>query len=140
MIVIDTSVVIKWIKQDEKDRDIAIRIYQEHLNNKVKIIVPQLLFIEAANVLVTKSSFSSSDIRNGLEFIYDMNLSIHKVEKEEISLASILARKYKTSIYDMLYAVVAQRHKTVLVTADEKFCKATQFPHVKLLSSYTTPD
>jgi predicted nucleic acid-binding protein len=52
---------------------------------------------------------------------------------EELVDAGVLAKKYKTSVYDMIYAVVAKNKKCALVTADENFVRKTKFKHVKLL-------
>jgi predicted nucleic acid-binding protein len=136
MIVVDASVIIKWIKSDERDSDAAKSLYLKHVHTTEKIIVPKLLYFEVANYLATKTQFSRDDIRDGMNLIYKAKLEIHEMEMKELILSSIAAKDYKTSVYDMSYAVIAQKYKTVLITADEKFVKATKFPFVKLLSEF----
>lgn len=134
MIVVDASVAIKWVKKDEKDQEKAFELYQAQINNQQAITVPKYLFVELANALVTKSDFLDKEVKTALEFIYQANLSIYEVDKEDIFQASALAKKYKTTVYDMLYAVVAKIHKTILVTADEKFIAKTRFSFVRHLT------
>lgn len=135
MIIVDASVVVKWVNQNEKHYEKALLLYNSHLSNREKIFVPGLLFIEVANALVTKSDFLPQEVKTALSFIFKADLSVYEVAEKDIFQASIEAKKYKTSVYDMLYAVVAQRHNTILITADERFVRKTKFSYVKLLTS-----
>lgn len=133
MIVIDASVIAKWINKSEEDSRQALQIYKDHLFHKQKIIVPGLVFLEIANFLATKTHTTPKTIKKNLRFLFNVDLVIDDT-REDIVKASILAKKYKTSVYDMLYAVVAKRRKTDLVTADSRFIQKTRFPFVKNLS------
>lgn len=133
MIILDASIVVKWIKQDEEDVDIALSLYNSHLKKKENIVAPRLLFYEVANFLATKPRSTSKTIKINLAFLFNSNLTFHIETNEELKDATLLAKKYKTSVYDMLYAVVAKNKKCILVTADENFVKKTKFRHVKLL-------
>ena len=132
MIVVDASIATKWIFKEESF-ELAELILQNHLENKEKIIVPNLLFIEVSNVLATKSSTTLPQIEKDLRFLFKTNLEVRNMTPDEIILASKLAKKYKTSVYDMLYAVVANKHKTILYTSDANFIKKTKFKFVKHL-------
>ncbi len=136
MIVIDASIAVKWIMKDEEDSDKALEIYQKHILKTEPILVPQLFFIEVANSLITKSSSRLPTIEKNLRFLYGLQLSVYNSDQADMIATAQEARKYKTTVYDMLYALVARKHNTILVTADEKFVKKTKFPFVKLLSEY----
>ncbi|MEK7534400.1 MAG: type II toxin-antitoxin system VapC family toxin [Patescibacteria group bacterium] len=133
MIVVDASVVVKWIKQDEEDVNIALSLYSSHLKKKEIIVVPRLLFYEVANFLATKPHATPTTIKVNLEFLFNTNLNIQIEDDKELREAVLLAQKYHTSVYDMLYAVIAKNKKCILITADENFIKKTKFKHVKLL-------
>jgi len=133
MIVVDTSVVIKWLFKDEENRTSAISLYEKHLSATEEIIVSQLLFYEVANVLATKSNITSRTIKRDIDFVYRANLIVYEEEAKELIQSARLAKKYKTSFYDMLYALIAKNKKCALVTADENFVIKTKFKHVKLL-------
>lgn len=137
MIVTDASVVFKWLKsKDEPYHEEALVILQSHLSNRNKIIIPHILFVEIANSLVTKTDTTVKTITDNLKYLFGVNLEVKLPDANDIIESSKLSKKYKTAVYDMLYAVMAKKHKTVLITADEKFVRKTQFPFVKLLSEY----
>lgn len=135
MIVIDASVVIKWLKKGETESEQATLLYKKHAAGLQKILVPRLLFYEVANVLATKSKSSAASIRAGMVLLFKSRLSIYREREKDLVEIALLARKYKTSFYDMLYAVVAKKMNTSLITADEKFVEKTKFKFVKLLGS-----
>lgn len=136
MIVIDTSIAVKWIMKDEEESDKALILYQNHLLKTETILVPRLFYIEIANSLITKSSSLLATIEKNIRFLYGIKLSVYDPDENDMLVTVQYANKSKTTVYDMLFAVVAKKHNTILVTADEKFVKKTKFPFVKLLSEY----
>lgn len=133
MIVIDTSVAIKWLRANEEDRQYAFTIYKNHLEHKDEIMVPSLFYIEAANALATNNVLSRKDILEGMEFLFNSGLYVHDVTRDDVLKAAALARKYKTTVYDMIYAVIAKENNIILITADEKFVRKVGFPFVRSL-------
>ena len=136
MIVVDASVAIKWIEKEE-DSEKAVLLQKSHLLKQNEIIVPQLIYFEIANTLSTKSKVEEKYIELGINIVYNTDLKIEQLEKVDLLKASNLAKKHKTSVYDMIYAVVAKKYDTILITTDEKFIQKTKFSYVKLLSEYT---
>lgn len=133
MIVIDASIAAKWILKNELDTDKALLILANHTSSVEKIIVPDLFFYEIANTLATKSKMILKELLIALEKIYQAKLNIYHPLEYDVIQATKMAKKYKTSVYDMLYAVVAKVHKTTLITADEQFVKQIGFKFIKLL-------
>ena len=135
MIVIDASVAFKWIQyKNEEYRNEAQIIYKNHQTQKQTILVPSLFFIEIANALATKSATTVSQSNKALKFIFKSALSKYEPDQTDILKATKLAKKFKTSVYDMLYAVIAKTNKCILITADENFVKKTGFKFVKHIS------
>jgi len=66
MIIIDASVAIKWINYGKEDRETALLLYEKHIQKEDSISIPVFLFLEVANVLVTKPHYSEESIENGL--------------------------------------------------------------------------
>lgn len=133
MIVIDASVAVKLLLTHEKGHIQAIALLKNHISHIEEILVPELLLYEVANALATKSSISQRSLSLSLTKINKFNFSVYHATPEEVKIASKLAKRDKTSVYDMLYAVVAKNHKVKLITADEKFVKQTGFKFVQLL-------
>lgn len=136
MIVIDASVAFKWFDKREEFRDKSLLILHNHLDNSNKIVVPSLLYLEVANALVTKTNTKTETVKEDLDKLNNSNLQIHSFTKQEYIEAAVLSRKHGTTVYDMLYAVIAKKLRTVLITADQSFIKKTKFPFVKPLSEY----
>lgn len=134
MIVIDASVAIKWLLSGEKDEEKAFRLLEDHLEKKEPLTAPDLLLYEIANTLVTKVEVPAFVALRSLKSLQKANLILYHPTFDTIYEATKLSRKYKTTVYDMLYAVMAKMNNIILVTADEKFIAATKFPYVKLLS------
>lgn len=137
MIVVDSSVAFKWLKsRNEPHRERAAVMLERHIKGEIRIIAPSLLFIEIANALSTKTATKPKIIQADLHALYNFSLEIYRETEEDVATSSLLARKNKTSVYDMLYAVIAKRLGTELITADEQFIRKTNYPHVRLLSEY----
>lgn len=134
MIVLDASVATKFINTQEKESDIAEKLLRAHIEEKEKIIIPSLLFFEVANALATKTDLKEEYIKRGLCLLYDANFVIYEVNQEDIIEAALLAKKYKTSVYDMVYVVIAKNKKVNLITADNKFTNKVNFSFVQTLS------
>lgn len=132
MIVIDASVANKLVLNEE-GHDSVQEIFQNHILGIETIIVPDFLLYEVANTLAIKGGLSSNKVTSSLTKIYRAYLNIYHCGEVEVKVATKLAKKYKTSVYDMLYAVVAQAHKISLITADGQFIKQSGFKFVKRL-------
>jgi predicted nucleic acid-binding protein len=133
MIVIDASIAIKLLNPNEELSGIASALYQKHLTGEEEIVVPQFLFIEVANYLATKSLISEEAIERGIAFMNNSDFTIEMLDNDTLLEATLMARHYKTSVYDMLYAVTAKKYNCDLVTADEKFVRKVNKPFIKTL-------
>ena len=128
MKVVDASVVAR-VLLDEAGSEAAIKV----LNSKEKMVIPELLYLEIANVLATKITITKQQIKPGLDMVHEMNLSIQSVTPKLLVEAAELAKEKKTAIYDMIYAVLAKKLKCKLVTADVNFAKKTGFSWVEVV-------
>ena len=134
MIIVDTSVAMKWLlTTDEAYVEKARILLKNHIRQKDTISVPELFYYEIVNALATKTPLTLSKATMLITKIYEFNFEKMIPGETEMKKASMLAKKHKTSVYDMVYAVLAMKNKAVLVTADEKFIQKTGFKFVKHL-------
>ena len=133
MIVIDTSVGIKLLNPQEKGSETAKKLLEEHYDRVNEIVIPNYFYIEAANAIATKK-LSDEQIISGIKLLIECNFGYHPVSEDNLIRAALLAKKYRVSVYDMLYAVIAEANKAKLITADEKFVKKVKLPYIELLS------
>lgn len=133
MIVIDASIAIKWIRKEEVNHKEARALLKKHLIKTDEILVPDLILYEVANALATKVQIPSFVALRSFTQLKKFDLNVYRPTFKDVHKTTKLAKKYNTTVYDMLYAVVAKKHKTYLFTADDNFTRKTNFKFVKLL-------
>jgi predicted nucleic acid-binding protein len=120
MIVLDASVVLKWLFEDEDGRDRAARLKVDHVAGHEIIAVPDLLFYEIGNVLATKTRLSESAIVEAFSLLWDFSLERFDLGLEEFQGGLALSRKFKITLYDAVYIELSRRLKCTFMTADRK--------------------
>jgi predicted nucleic acid-binding protein len=121
MIVLDSSVALKWIFADEAGAEHAMRVRDDHISAKNEIAVPSLFFYEIANVLATKVRLSPEEALVAFELISAFEFNVHELDNPEYLDAMTLAMKHRISVYDASYHVLANRLGCRFLTADRKF-------------------
>lgn len=137
-LVLDSSVVIKWFrKEGEENRDQALKIRNKFLAGELKIVVPDLVYYELANVLKTKSAASHSSIAKVIELVFLYPLVVIHPTAQFLNEANKLAFRFGITIYDALYLAVAKHLDCPLITADQKLtAKAAASGKIKMLEDY----
>ena len=136
MIVLDSSVALKWIFADEEGAEHAMRVRNEHASGKNEIVVPSLFFYEIANVLASKVKLSAAETLEAFELISAFEFSVDEFENSEYMESMSFAIKHKVSVYDASYHVLAMRLGCRFLTADRKFFnKVKELGVVELLPS-----
>lgn len=134
MVVVDTSVAYKWSDKNEEFREEALNILRNHIVARDKTIVPDLIFYELANAWATKTKLSLYKINNNIRDLEESSLNVVPVSFKLVKKAILFSKKYKVSVYDAIYAVLAKENKCDLITADTKFAKQVNLPFVKTLA------
>jgi len=118
-IVIDASVVTKWFSEEE-DTEKALEYKERHVKGDIELTAPALLLYEVTNALNYKPDFKEEDVKDSINALIDLSLSIKLPTKEVMEKTVFTARKYNISIYDALYIALAEILNIILITADEK--------------------
>lgn len=140
MLVVDASVVLKWLLEKEVYFEQSFVLLQNHISKKDELLAPDIILYEVANTLATKTDVTGSIARTSFKKMQGLNLALHYPSYKQISKALKLAKKYEATVYDMIYAVIAREMGLVLVTADEQFIKKTGFKFVKHLKEVELPE
>lgn len=134
MIVLDASVVLKWIFDDEDGGEQATRLKDSHVAGHEIVAVPDLLFYEIGNVLATKTRLTEAAIAEAFSLLWDFSLERFDLGLEEFQGGLFLSRKYKITLYDAAYVELSRRLKCTFVTADRKlYEKVKSIKSVELL-------
>jgi predicted nucleic acid-binding protein len=141
LVVVDANVAAKWFLPGNSETltDQAFSLLDRYTKQEVRFIVPDLFWVEFANVMwkaVRLGRFSRSSGRAALAALlqYDFPTapSLNLLES-----AFQIATAYERTIYDSLYVALAVHSKAQLVTADERLANslAAHFP-VKWLGAF----
>ena len=133
MVVLDASVILKWLVNEEGSED-ALRFRDRHVKGEERIIVPSLLFYEVANVLRYREELPEEELLILFEILNDLELSAVNPSFSEFKEAMLYARVKQTSVYDAAYVVLAKNLGCELITADKRLERTVNEQFVKCLS------
>lgn len=124
MLVVDASVVLKWLMTDpeiEPDTDRAIQLMDYILAEGGEVIQPPHWLAEVAAEL---SRISPSTVTKDVERLIALELPV-RTDSDVYRRACDLAIELNQHVFDTLYhAVAIESPGAVLVTADERYAKA----------------
>lgn len=125
-IVIDASVVAKWLLPDEENL-VASLIKKEFTKRTVSISVPVFIFYEVNNLLksaVLSGRLDAKRAVNLYEAFLDFDFIVYW-SKQLLRTALQTAIDLNISSYDASYVVLAESLQIPFYTADEKLVKKT---------------
>ncbi len=116
LIVLDASVAIKWVVEEEGS-DAATDLAQHEL------WAPDLLRVECANALWAKSrrgELNHAEVVERNDALATVPMTL--VPQQDVLADAVrLALELEHPVYDCLYLALAIRHDTYVVTADHRF-------------------
>jgi predicted nucleic acid-binding protein len=134
MIVLDASVVLKWILGDEERGEKTKPYRDRHVSGEEVVAVHDLFFYEIANVLTTKTNLNTRDVLEAFALIWNFDFEIFNFGLEEFLAGITLSRRYRITLYDAAYISLAKRLQCSFVTADGRLYEKTkELKEVKLL-------
>lgn len=118
-VVIDTSVIVKWFVQ-ESDTAKTQDILKQQKNNKIQIILPDIVLLELVNALYWGKKFEYENIVKALEIMSRIKIIYKKVNDSLLLTSLLLMVKHKIQSYDALFIALAEQEKCPLITVDRK--------------------
>lgn len=119
-VVVDASLAIKWVIEEDGS-DAARKIAASEV-----MTAPELLLIECANVLRTKTRFGQVSADAARQALFALEATPIRLTpiRPHVAAAHAIALELNRSAYDSLYLAVALAERATLVTADLKFARA----------------
>lgn len=114
MIVVDASVAVKWIAEENESE------LSDSLLSRVDLIAPDFMLIEVANALrrkVYEGDISAVQAKAGLRFIGD-KVSLRSLNLGILDRALDLSVDMYHPVYDCIYLALAEAERSVLATFD----------------------
>jgi predicted nucleic acid-binding protein len=118
-LVIDASIAIKWVVEED-GTPAALTLHQ-----KAKLIAPDLLVAECANILwkkVQRSELSKAEALLAARLLQGAEIEL-LATRSLFETATRVSIEIDHPAYDCLYLVLAAENKCQFVTADERFLR-----------------
>ena len=116
-LVIDASIAIKWVvEEDGTPQALALR-------RKAKLLAPELLVAECANILwkkVRRNELSPEEALFGARLLQAADIELSPT-RALLEAATRLAIELDHPAYDCLYLALANANDCAFVTADARF-------------------
>lgn len=121
LVVVDTSVIIKWYRQHEEDADRALTLRAAYLTGDVQLAAPDLALTEFANVMRYMIDLRTEQVQQAVTSLLTMRLTWLPPTAGVLTRAVAIARVHNTPVYDTVFAAVAETLGAVYLTADMRF-------------------
>ncbi len=138
-LVLDASVVIKWLNPNEPLAEKANLIRDDYERGKVSLIVPLFWEYEVVNGLnkaIARGHLTEEEGREAIALL--LALQVEKVPLPSPQESYELARRYQRSVYDSWYLSLAEKTNCEFWTADQKLYNALKdtIPRIKWFADY----
>jgi predicted nucleic acid-binding protein len=129
-LVIDASVAVKWVVEEEGTRQALA------LRGRTKLIAPELLIAECANILWKK--IQRKELSRDEGFLAARLIQAADVEllpmRSLLDVAARMAADFDHPAYDCVYLALAAENDCQFVTADERLVRKLgqrRWPHLR---------
>lgn len=116
----------KWLIPDAAEEDVsaAKSLLVDHMEGRVAIAVPDLLYYEVANILLFgRSKPPIDEAAAALHDLYSIPLVVAAPVPETADAALRLASDHGLSYYDASYVALAETLDCTLITADQRLAR-----------------
>jgi predicted nucleic acid-binding protein len=136
-VVVDTSVIVKWLSQDNEDHiEQADKIIKDAHLDKIIIIAPELAKYEVGNVLLFGKHLSFEQARTVLAQLYKLPISFVEDTAVLAEATFKLAARAKVTYYDASFMALAKQYDAMLVTDNMKHQGRLNEVRVKAIEDY----
>jgi predicted nucleic acid-binding protein len=135
-IVVDTSVLIKWIKT--KDEELLVeagRLLRQVESKPLAVHVPALLLYEIGNILLLKTDLDPDGLEKAVDGLEALPFIVAPPATPLLQRATRVGREFALTFYDASFLALAVELDCPLITADRRFFDRTRsLPRVRHLS------
>jgi len=125
-IVVDASVVAKWVISGEPWGEKARTLEEKMILGEVEVYVPQLLLYEVASVILKSVLKGILELRDGIEALKALGclgLKVQVISWDDMVEVLNIATLTKLTVYDSAYLYLSKKLNAPLVTADDQLKK-----------------
>lgn len=125
-LVVDASVAFKWLVPDSAEDDVpaAKALLVEHMEGRVKIVTPPLLYYEVGNILLFgRARLPIEQAVDALADLFSIPLEVPPPSQLNADVTLRLASLRGLSYYDATYVALAEMLDCSLITADRRLAE-----------------
>jgi predicted nucleic acid-binding protein len=122
LLVIDASIAVKWVVEEEGTPEAVA------LRTRAKLIAPDLLIAECANILwkkVARRELLKGEALAAAALLESADIELYPM-RSLLAAAARLAIELDHPAYDCLYLAVALENDCRIATADERFLRKVE--------------
>ena len=135
--VLDTSIALKWLLEDEHDRAYSVALLHS-VGDEHRPIVPWLWFYEMANAIlvqIRRERISAEEASAFLRLIGEMPIEVDTPDRLAILQPFRFARQNRLTCYDAAFLDLARRLNAPLATDDKELIRAASECGVQLFAA-----
>jgi predicted nucleic acid-binding protein len=125
ILVLDTSVFIKWYRQHEEQAAEALALRDAYLAGDILLVEPDVAVYEFANVMRYMGELATEQVQLAVDALLALPIRWLKPDADLMARTVAMARTYDTTVYDTVFAALAQAVGGLYVTADMRFVRRT---------------
>ena len=135
-IVVDTSVLVKWIKtKDEELLEEARRLLRQVTAKPIDVHVPALLLYEIGNILLLKTDLDAPHLDQTINGLESLPFVVAPPATPLLRRAAVVGKQYNLTFYDASFLALAIELDCPLITADGRlFARTRSLPRVRHLA------
>ena len=118
-VVTDASILLAQLLR-EPERSLVVSAGRRWLASGVRLVAPDPLWLEVTHPLVRRHAWSVEDIVEGLRELDVLSITTIPIDRVTLLLATGLAQTHGLSMYDAMYAALAQVVGGRLATLDQQ--------------------
>jgi predicted nucleic acid-binding protein len=136
-VVVDSSVIVKWLNQQDEERIIqADKILMKAQNSELIIFTSELAKYEIGNALLIHKELSPEDASGVFENFFNLPIQCISHSPALAKETYVIARKEKITFYDASFIALAKQENAVLITDNPKHQGKTKKIPVVSLADY----
>jgi len=117
--VLDTSVVLKWYnRENEEHVEESLSVLNDLREEKIAVVVPNLLIIELLNVFIKGKNIGSQEASNLISSFFELPIVNKEPTPAVVSRIPGLCKKHNLTSYDSLYLATAIEEDCKLISDD----------------------
>ncbi len=123
--VVDASVVAKWFV-DEPYSDVSLRLREDHVNLRIRLIVPYIMRYEVLNALKYSGGFGTQELVRVASSLEDYQFIEVPPDGKYAEETVRIAMDYGLTIYDASYVALGRVRGVTVYTADQRLLEKTE--------------